>query len=210
MGSSLQKEADATQGGRKEPGRRACHPREIRHRAGGGQCLLRRECPSLARQRRCLKREDGEVGGRAAPAGRRLGAAPEPRGSPSLAGSPRTKQGSVPRVEVGAAHPELRGRVGLLHAGGWGRRYYLFSLLPSRPPTLQPHHALNLSHQPRDPKHARGSTGSGRSGPWGGASVRGGTAGINARTHTCTLSEVPPVNRLSDERSSLGVRLPGW
>lgn len=152
MGYLLQKEAEATQGGRKEPGRRACHPGEIRDRGGGGgRWLLRRERPSLAQRRRCLKGEEGAAGGRPAPTGRCQGVAAEPRGSLSLAGSPRTKQGPVPRVEVGVTHPEP------WLAACWGLGGADTTFLPS---TLPPLHAPNVSHQPRGPRRAGGSTGS--------------------------------------------------
>lgn len=130
MGYLLQKEAEATQGGRKEPGRRACPPGEIRDRGGGGRWLLRRERPSLAQPRRCLKGEEGAAGGRPAPTGRCQGVAAEPRGSLSLAGSPRTKQGPVPRVEVGVTHPEPQGACCMLGGGGGADTTFLPSTLP--------------------------------------------------------------------------------
>lgn len=61
------------------------------------------------------------------------GAATEPRGSLSLADSPRTKPGPVPRVEVGVVHPELQGACCMLGAGG-ADIVFLPSTLPALPP----------------------------------------------------------------------------
>lgn len=93
MGYSLQKEAGAKQRGR--GARQKSMPlrgnQDLRRR-----WLLRRECPSPARQRRGLKGEEGAVGVRPVPAGRHPEEATEPGGSFSLASSPRIK----PRAEV--------------------------------------------------------------------------------------------------------------
>lgn len=145
MGYSLQKEAEATQGGRKEPGRKACHPGEIRDQGGGGRWLLRRECPSLAQQRRCLKGEEGEAGGRPEPSGRHQGAATEPRGSLSL-----VHPGPVHPGPSGAWCPELRWVLPFLSFRGlaacWGLGVQILPFF--RPPCLPPPHALHVSEVP--------------------------------------------------------------
>lgn len=119
MGYSLQKEAEATQRGREEPGRGACHLRKTRTRGGGGQWLLQRECPSPAHQRRGLS---GEVRGRPAPAGRHRGQSLNQEAASAGPVHLESSKGPVPRVEVGIVHPGFWRPAACWMLGQWGCR----------------------------------------------------------------------------------------